>query len=60
MTALAAAAAVVSILSKELLFRKTQEVGLKINSPVVVANAHHHRSDALSSVVALGGTVPHM
>eukprot|EP00035_Acanthoeca_spectabilis_P009094 m.162648 g.162648 ORF g.162648 m.162648 type:complete len:186 (+) comp14610_c0_seq1:857-1414(+) len=54
-TALAAAAAVVSILSKELLFRKTQEVGLKINSPVVVANAHHHRSDALSSVVALGG-----
>ena len=45
---------VLSILTKEWLFRKTAQVGLKINSQVVLANAWHHRSDALSSVVAFG------
>ena len=54
-TAAAAAAAPLSILTKEGLYRVTRSVGEREDSPVVVANAHHHRSDALSSVVALAG-----
>lgn len=42
-----------SVLSKEWLYRTTRRVGEKSGSPVVVANAWHHRSDALSSVLAL-------
>lgn len=45
--------ALVSILSKEWLYRITRKVGEKINSQVVIANAWHHRSDAYSSIVAL-------
>ncbi len=40
---------------KEALYRLTLRVGLKAGSPAVVANAHHHRSDALSSIPALLG-----
>ncbi|KAG7360355.1 cation efflux family-domain containing protein [Nitzschia inconspicua] len=43
----------ISILSKEWLFRVTKVVGEKLNSPVVIANAWHHRSDAYSSILAL-------
>lgn len=42
-----------SIVSKEWLYRITKRVGEKLNSPVVLANAWHHRSDAYSSVLAL-------
>jgi hypothetical protein len=42
-----------SIFSKEWLFRITKEVGERLRSPVVIANAWHHRSDAYSSVLAL-------
>jgi len=42
-----------SILSKEWLFRITKQVGERLRSPVVMANAWHHRSDAYSSVLAL-------
>jgi len=35
----------------------TASVGLKHNSQVLLANAWHHRSDAISSVMALGGIV---
>lgn len=42
--------AVFSIVSKEVLFQKTIRVGRRVNSAAVVANAWHHRSDALSSV----------
>lgn len=42
-----------SIFSKEWLFRVTKVVGEKLNSPVVIANAWHHRSDAYSSILAL-------
>ncbi len=45
--------AVVSIVSKELLFRYTEKKGKEYNSQAVVANAWHHRSDAISS----GGTL---
>lgn len=46
---------VVSILVKEWLFRYTERAGKKINSSAVIANAWHHRSDALSSVATLFG-----
>jgi len=42
-----------SILSKEWLFRITKQVGERLRSTVVIANAWHHRSDAYSSVLAL-------
>ncbi len=48
-------AALVSILVKEALFQWTYRVGKAMNSSVVMANAWHHRSDALSSVGALLG-----
>jgi cation diffusion facilitator family transporter len=43
----------VSIISKEILFRKTRSVGKRIHSSALIANARHHRSDALSSIPAL-------
>lgn len=46
---IAFAAAVVSILSKEGLFRWTASVGRRIKSSAILANAWHHRSDAFSS-----------
>lgn len=48
-------AAAISIVSKEILYRATVRVAEKVNSPVVVANAWHHRSDAFSSIGALIG-----
>lgn len=49
----ALAMAALSIVSKEWLYRITRQVGEKLNSQVVIANAWHHRSDAYSSVLAL-------
>jgi hypothetical protein len=43
----------ISIASKEWLFRITKQVGDRLRSPVVIANAWHHRSDAYSSILAL-------
>jgi len=51
----AAAAAVVSIAVNEILFRTTRSVGEATKSPSLVANAWHHRSDAISSIAALIG-----
>ena len=48
-------AAVVSILSKEILYRYTVYVGKSVDSPAVMANAWHHRSDAFSSIGSLTG-----
>jgi cation diffusion facilitator family transporter len=53
----AVAAAGGSVLVKEWLYRATHKVGVETGSPMLVANAVHHRSDALSSIVALGGIV---
>lgn len=47
--------AVFSIAVKEWLFHYTKRAGEKIKSPAVVANAWHHRSDALSSLATLIG-----
>lgn len=57
---IALAAALVSIALKEWAYRFTRAVGEKVQSQAVVANAWHHRSDALSSVgtaVGIGGAV---
>ena len=43
-------AALVSIAVKEALYQWTAHVGRKFDSPAVITNAWHHRSDALSSV----------
>jgi len=51
----AAAMAAISLGSKEYLYQITLAAGKAANSSVVVANAHHHRSDAMSSAVALIG-----
>lgn len=44
-----------SIISKELMFRYSYNCGKKINSSVLVANAWHHRSDAVSSLAVFAG-----
>lgn len=53
----AAAAALASVVLKEWLFGYTVRVGRKIDSPALVANAWHHRSDSLSSMAVLVGVV---
>lgn len=53
--AIAIIAAAVSIVAKEALYQWTVRVGKKTESSSVVANAWHHRSDALSSIGALLG-----
>lgn len=53
-------AALVSIVFKEILYRYTVVRGKKLNSQAVVANAWHHRSDALSSIgtaIGIGGAI---
>lgn len=47
--------AVISILIKEGLYQYTVRVGRRIKSQVLVANAWHHRSDALSSIAVIAG-----
>ncbi len=54
---LAAGTALISIAINEWLFRYTRKIGEKSNSPTLVANAWHHRSDAISSIAALVGIV---
>lgn len=44
---------VLSMVCKELLYQWTVRVGVQVNSTAVIANAWHHRSDALSSIPAL-------
>ncbi|MDD5891417.1 MAG: cation diffusion facilitator family transporter [Bacteroidales bacterium] len=48
-------AAVVSILAKEGIYQATMAVSRKVESQALVANAWHHRSDALSSIGSLLG-----
>lgn len=54
-TFLALIVAVVSIVSKEWLYRYTVRVGRKLDSQAIMANAWHHRSDAVSSTGTLIG-----
>ena len=48
-------AAVVSIIVKEAMFQYTRLAAKKINSGALMADAWHHRSDALSSIGAFIG-----
>lgn len=50
-------AAIISILVKEIMFRSTHRIGEKLSSPAIIANAYDHRSDAVSSIAALGGII---
>ena len=57
---LALAAALLSIVVKEVMYRYTVLRGKALDSPALVANAWHHRSDALSSIgaaVGIGGAI---
>ena len=57
---IALTAALVSIALKEWAYRFTVKVGRKCESQAVIANAWHHRSDALSSIgtaVGIGGAI---
>jgi len=47
--------ALVSIAAKEALFRYTRAAGRRLDSPALLANAWHQRSDALSSVAVAAG-----
>ena len=50
-SALALLVAAASVLSKEWIYRYTLKIAKKINSKLLEANAWHHRTDALSSIV---------
>lgn len=50
--AIALYAALISIIVKEILYKITNKYGQKIKSPALIANAWHHRLDALSSIPA--------
>ncbi|MBU1086921.1 MAG: cation diffusion facilitator family transporter [Candidatus Omnitrophica bacterium] len=53
-------AAIISIISKEGLYRYTMKTGRAINSSAVIANAWHHRSDTFSSIgtmLGIGGAI---
>ena len=57
---LALIVAAISIAANEFLYRYTIHVGEKFNSNMLRANAWHHRSDAISSIIVLvgvGGTM---
>ena len=49
---IAFAAALVSIVAKEILYRWTARAGKRARSSALAANAWHHRTDALSSIPA--------
>ena len=53
-------AALLSIIIKEILYRYTAARGKALESQVMIANAWHHRSDALSSIgaaIGIGGAI---
>jgi len=59
-TLIALTGSLITIFLKEWLFRITRKVGRRVQSPAVIANAWHHRSDAFSSIpviIAVGASV---
>lgn len=48
-------AAVISVITKELLYRYTLNTSKRIKSQTIIANAWHHRSDAFSSIATMAG-----
>ncbi|MEH6579209.1 MAG: cation diffusion facilitator family transporter [Amphritea sp.] len=53
-------AAAISVVAKEWIFRYTLEVGKRIKSDLIIANAWHSRTDALSSIVVFVGVAGSM
>ncbi len=49
--------AIISIVVKEWLYRRTIQVARNVDSAALYANAWHHRSDALSSIAVLAGGI---
>ncbi|HET8706865.1 MAG TPA: cation diffusion facilitator family transporter, partial [Pseudomonadales bacterium] len=49
--------AVISILSKEIIFQITIRIGRRLNSQLIQANAWHSRTDSFSSIVVVIGIV---
>jgi len=52
--------ATLSIFIKEALYRYTIYIGKQVRSQILEANAWHHRSDAISSVIVLVGVIGSM
>lgn len=50
-------AGMISILAQEGTYRYSIYIGKKINSPAIIADAKHHRSDAISSIAAVIGII---
>lgn len=48
---------VLSILANEALFHYTHNIGIRIQSNLIIANAWHHRADAAASIVVLVGLI---
>ncbi|MBE6152968.1 MAG: cation transporter [Firmicutes bacterium] len=56
-TLIALIASIISIIVKEWMYQITKKVAKKVNSSALLADAWHHRSDALSSIGSLIGIV---
>ena len=46
-------AILVSVIAKEILFHATRRRGIRLNSPMLIAKAWHHRADAISALAVL-------
>ena len=44
---------VISVIAKEILFRVTRRKGIRLNSPMLIAKAWHHRADSISALAVL-------
>ncbi len=49
--------ALLSVIIKEALYRWSRNIAASVNSQVLLVNAWHHRTDALSSLIVVFGTV---
>ncbi len=47
--------AVIAVIAKEALYIYSKKVGKRLNSQLLLANAWHHRSDVLSTLVVIAG-----
>lgn len=52
---IALVAALISIISKEILYYINKKIGVKTNNAALIANAWHHRTDSLSSIATFFG-----
>ena len=50
---LISAVILISLIAKEILFRATRSKGIRLNSPMLIAKAWHHRADSISALAVL-------